>query len=184
VRFARVPTPEEVVREHGPSVHRHLRRIFGPQADVDDVFQIVFVEVLRSLPSFKGRSKLSTWIRRITWNVAYQEMRMQYRAARSTVFDEEYVGASSRCEAEDSVARLQAMRRLYAGLETLDPKQRMAVLMHDVEGMTLKEIGKALGRPLQTVASQLHTGRRKLAAAMRGETEEQAARQPEEGRRL
>lgn len=171
------------MREHGPTVHRHLRRIFGPQTDVDDVFQIVFVEVLRSLPTFKGRSKLSTWIRRITWNVAYQEMRMQYRKACTTTFDEAYVGASSRSDAEESAARLQAMRRLYVGLETLDPKQRMAVVMHDIDGMTLKEIGKALGRPLQTVASQLHTGRKKLAAVMRGDAEQQTAREPQEDER-
>ena len=45
------PSPEQVVREHGPTVHRQLERIFGPHADVDDVFQNVFIEVLRSLPS-------------------------------------------------------------------------------------------------------------------------------------
>lgn len=49
------PTPEQVVREHGPMVHRHLKRIFGPQADVDDAFQNVFIEVLRSLPKI-GRA--------------------------------------------------------------------------------------------------------------------------------
>lgn len=175
-----MPTPDEIVRQHGPAVHRHLRRIFGPQTDVDDVFQIVFVEVLRSLPTFKGRSKLSTWIRRITWNVAYQEMRMQYRKARDTTFDEAYCGVSSRVDAEESAARRQAMRRLYAGLDALDPRQRMAVVMHDIDGMTLKEIGKALGRPLQTVASQLHTGRKRLAAMMRGEAAQRTERWPKE----
>ena len=75
-------SPEEVVKEHGPMVYRQLKRIFGGHADVDDVYQMVFIEVLRSLPSFKGRAKLATWIRRITWNVAYQEMRGQYRRVR------------------------------------------------------------------------------------------------------
>jgi len=170
------PDPEAVVREHGPRVYRHLKRIFGPSVDVDDVFQAVFVEVLRSLPSFKGRSKLSTWIRRITWNVAYQEMRMHYRTTRSTSFDETRDSVAETGEAEAQAARRQVMGRLYESLETLDPKQRMAVVLHDIEGLTLKEIGKALGRPLQTVASQLHAGRKKLAADVQAKAPRRAER--------
>ncbi|MEQ8982022.1 MAG: sigma-70 family RNA polymerase sigma factor, partial [Deltaproteobacteria bacterium] len=71
--------PDQVVRDHAEDVAKQLRRIFGPSADIDDVFQAVFVEVIRSLDKFRGKSKLKTWIHRITLNVAYQEMRMQYR---------------------------------------------------------------------------------------------------------
>jgi RNA polymerase sigma-70 factor (ECF subfamily) len=165
-------SPEQVVRDHGPMVHRQLKRIFGPRADVEDTFQNVFIEVLRSLPSFRGRSKLSTWIRRITWNVAYQEMRVQYRRPRAYAFDEERDATTELRDIENRVEEREELRRLYAGLEQLDPKQRMAVVLHDIEGLTLKEIGKALGRPLQTVASQLHAGRARLSAWMRGEQPE------------
>ena len=53
---------------------------------------------------------------------------------------------------------------LYEALATLDPKKRMAVVLHDIEGMTLKEISEHLGKPLQTVASQVRSGRSDLAA--------------------
>jgi RNA polymerase sigma-70 factor (ECF subfamily) len=167
--FFAPPAPERVVREHGPMVYRQLKRIFGPASDVDDVFQMVFVEILRSLPSFQGRARLSTWIRRITWNVAYQEMRAQYRKPQATLFEEtEGTGALDR-HPEECVEAREAMRRLYAGLQMLDAKQRIAVVLHDIEGHTLKEISKALGRPLQTIASQLHAGRARLCAWMRDE---------------
>ncbi len=159
-----------VVREHTPLVHRQLRRIFGPHADIDDVFQQVFLEVIRSLPSFRGEAKLSTWIRRITWNVAYQEMRGRYAHKCLTPLEEEPSDAPDRADHE--LARRETMRRLYAGLDTLDPKQRMPVLMHDVDGMTLKEIGELLGRPLPTVASQLYAGRAALAEWMSGQPAE------------
>lgn len=182
-KLLQAPSPEEVVRQHGPQVFRHLKRIFGPQADVDDVFQIVFVEVLRSLPTFKGRAKLSTWIRRITWNVAYQEMRMQYRTPKMTSYEDWKVGPDDGNDvtnnAEEAAARRQSVARLYACLETLDPKQRMPVVLHDIEGRTLKEISKSLGRPLQTVASQLHAGRAKLAAGMRGDGQHRRRRDEE-----
>src|SRR5688500_5007201 len=86
------PPPEKVVERYGPQVYRHLKRIFGPQADIDDVYQCVFLEILRSLPSFEGRAQLSTWIRRITWNVAYQEMRSQYRQRCHVELDHEIHG--------------------------------------------------------------------------------------------
>jgi RNA polymerase sigma-70 factor (ECF subfamily) len=161
------PSAEQVVRENAAMVYRQLKRIFGPHADVEDAFQQVFVEVLRSLPSFRGAARLSTWIRRITWNVAYQEMRVQYQRPETRSFDETAAAAAADTEAE--LARRQARRRLYEGLETLEPKQRIAVVMHDIEGFTLKEISKTLGRPLQTVASQLHAGRARLSAFVAGE---------------
>jgi RNA polymerase sigma-70 factor, ECF subfamily len=156
-------TPDEVVEEYSPLVLAQLRRIFGPRADVDDVFQAVFVEVLRSLPAFRGKSKLKTWIHRITLNVAYQEMRLSYREKATASIDDVAEPASE----EDVEAELEQQQRLallYEALATLDPKKRMAVVLHDIEGMTLKEISEHLGKPLQTVASQVRAGRSELAA--------------------
>ena len=173
--------PEQVVREHGPSVLRLLRRIFGPHQDVDDLFQMVFVEVLRSLPRFGGRSKLRTWIRRIAWNVAYQEMRHRYRRPPSRGWDEERDGGAAElawqgqqacmeeiagASPEELAAQRQSLRRLYHAMEELEPKLRSVVVMHDLEGLSLKEVGKQLGRPLPTVASRLYAGRAALAEAM------------------
>ena len=163
------PTADEVVRDHAAQVYRQLRRIFGPHADVDDAFQAVFVEVLHSLPTFAGRSKLSTWIRRITWNVAYQEMRLTYRQPKTTGYDDTLVTPHADHDAEAHAATLESMRRLYQALDRLEPKERLAVVMHDIEGCTLKEISRALGRPLQTIASQLHTGRARIAAHLQGD---------------
>lgn len=160
------PDAETVVREHGPQVFRHLKRIFGPKADVDDAYQMVFVEVIRSLPSFAGRARLSTWIRRITWNVAYQEMRLRYRQEPHVSFDEATHASKDRDGSQAALEERDAARRLYAALAELEPKQRIALVLHDVEGCTLKEIAEAVGRPLPTVASQLAAGRARLASLL------------------
>jgi RNA polymerase sigma-70 factor, ECF subfamily len=163
------PTADEVVRDNAAMVYRQLRRIFGPQADVDDAFQAVFVEVLRSLPTFAGRAKLSTWIRRITWNVAYQEMRLTYRQPKTTGYDDRIATPGGDEDAEARAASQESRRRLYHALDSLEPKERLAVVMHDIEGCTLKEISRASGRPLQTIASQLHAGRARIAAHLQGD---------------
>ncbi len=159
------PSAEAVVREHGAEVHRLLRRIFGPTADIDDAYQSVFVEVIRSLPSFAGRARLSAWIRRITYNVAYHEMRLRYRRPEAVDL-EEAAPAAPALEAE--LDGREAMRCLYEALAALDASQRLAVVLHDIEGLTLKEIAHETGRPLPTVASQLAAGRARLARAMSG----------------
>jgi RNA polymerase sigma-70 factor, ECF subfamily len=163
VELMRRPTPEQVVREHSADVLRLLRRIFGPNIDVDDVFQAVFVEVIRSLPAFKGEAKLKTWIHRITLNVAYQEMRVNYREREVRSTDDLETLAVDDPEGARSFERAEQRKMLYEGLKELSPKKRFAVILHDIEGHTLKEISEMTGRPLQTVASQVRTGRAELA---------------------
>jgi len=162
----RPPSPEEVVRTHGPAVMRQLRRMFGPHADVDDVFQAVFVEVLRSLPRFRAESKLKTWIHRITLNVAYQEMRMNYRSRGTFAPLDDVSEPSTDVDLEADLLDKQSLEILYAGLGQLNEKKRIAVILHDIEGMTLREISERLGRPLPTVASQVKAGRAELAMWM------------------
>ena len=166
--FFLLPSPEEVVREHGPRVRALLIRMFG--ADVDDVFQNVFIEVLRSLPRFAGRSKLSTWIHRVALNVAYQEMRQRYLRERLTTIGT--VDENDGADVLGDVARKQAAKRVRTALAALPPKQRLAVTLHDLEGLTLREIAADLGVPLQTVATRVRTGRARLAdqlAELRGD---------------
>ena len=157
-------SPQHVVEQYGPHVYRQLKRIFGPHADVDDVFQAVFVEVLRSLPSFRGRSKLSTWIRRIAWNVAYQEMRTQYRHLCVGPLIVEPISPEQ--PVDDLAQRNRDLDRLYRALAQIDPKLRAAIILHDIEDKTLKEVAEILGRPLQTVASQVRTARARLTEQM------------------
>lgn len=166
---------DALVREHGPAVARLLRRVLGPRADIDDVFQAVFVEVVRSLPTFTGRAQLGTWIHRVTLNVAYQEMRSRYRE-RARLDDGEGLDelASGAEDAEGAVLRAESIRRVYEGLETLDPRRRIAVILHDLEGRPLREVAELLDRPLQTVASQVKVGRAELARWFR-ESERVAA---------
>ncbi|MEM6558650.1 MAG: sigma-70 family RNA polymerase sigma factor [Myxococcota bacterium] len=156
--FFRPVTPEEVTRDYADQVYRQLKRIFGPRADVDDLFQTVFVEVLRSLPSWKGRARLSAWIRRITSNVAYQEMRLAYRRPHEVDYDDE-LRAATTLDPE----RAAELAGLYRALSELPPKLRIVISLYDLEGLTMKEIGQSLGRPIPTIQSQLKVARQQLA---------------------
>lgn len=158
--FWKPVSADEVTREYADPVYRQLKRIFGPRADVDDLFQNVFIEVLRSLPTWSGRARLGAWVRRVTTNVAYQEMRLSYRRPTEVAYDEQLD------RAPDDPERALRSHELYRALFELEPKLRIVVVLYDIEGLTMKEIGQQLGRPLPTIQSQLQTARSRLAEAL------------------
>ncbi|MEM6731950.1 MAG: sigma-70 family RNA polymerase sigma factor, partial [Myxococcota bacterium] len=176
--FWRPVSAEEVTLEYGDAVYRQLKRIFGPRTDVDDLFQNVFVEVLRSLPSWSGRARLGAWIRRVTANVAYQEMRLSYRRPAELTYDDELDGS----ELHDP-ERAAQIGELYRALAKLEPKLRIVVVLYDLEGQTMKEIGLALGRPLPTIQSQLKAARTRLGVLMTESNETSEASDRERGRK-
>ncbi len=176
----RRPTPESVVKEHSAYVLQTLRRVFGPRGDIDDVFQAVFVEIFRSLPSFRGRSQLRTWIHRITLNVAYQEMRIQYRSKSEHSIDDEQEPASE-VDLEGEFIDRESLELLYEALESLDPKKRIAIILHAIEDRPLREVSELLGRPQGTVASQVRSGRAELAQFIEGRRRQRSVNRPISG---
>ena len=158
--FWKPVTPDELTREYADQVYRQLKRIFGPASDVDDLFQNVFIELIRSLPTWSGRARLGAWVRRVTTNVAYQEMRLSYRRPTEIAYDDQIEPS------HDDPERSVRARELYRALAELEPKLRIVVVLYDVEGLTMKEIGTALGRPLPTIQSQLKAARSRLAQSL------------------
>jgi RNA polymerase sigma-70 factor (ECF subfamily) len=158
------PDVAVVVREHGPRVVALLRRTFGPHADVDDLFQQIMLEVVRSLPTFRGASALGTWVHRIALNVVFQEMRRTYRAP--TMVDVGELDLPGERDVAADVEAAEAERLLYEALAGLPPHQRIAVVLHDLHGHTLQEVADELATPLQTLASRVQAGRASLATTL------------------
>jgi RNA polymerase sigma-70 factor (ECF subfamily) len=123
-------------RERG-RIHRTLYRIVGSSAHLDDLIQDAFVEVFRSLASFRGQASLATWIERCTVRVAYAHFRRKSLVPRlESVHDIEAAAPS----AELRVLQREAARRLYALLDRLEPAQRIAFTLHKLEGKPLREV--------------------------------------------
>ena len=161
----------ELFVRHRGDVTRLVHRILGASADAEDVVQDVFVHVFRSLPSFRGDAKFSTWLYRLTVNVA----RMHLRRARSRPrFADVPVPEGPRegqpSETPDAIheraERLSALRTL---LEGLSEKKRTVLVLHDLEGMAAKDIADIVGAPVLTVRTRLFYARKELYAALASE---------------
>ena len=158
----------EIFRVHRQDVARLVFRMLGPTPDVDDVVQDVFLHVFRSLPSFRGDSKFSTWLYRLTVNVT----RMHLRRARSRprFLDVEIPEAPPDGARDDSpdalLGRAERVRTLYRLLDGLTEKKREVIVLHDFEGVAAKDIAELLAVPVLTVRTRLFYARKELYAAM------------------
>jgi len=162
----------QLFRRHQGTVSRIVYRMIGPSPDVEDVVQDVFLNVYRSLPSFRGDSKFSTWLYRLATNVT----RMHLRRGRSRPrFSDVEVPETPRPggpppETPDlQVERAERVRALYRLLDDLSDKKREVLVLHDLEGVPAKEIAEALEIPVLTVRTRLFYARKQLYAALANE---------------
>jgi RNA polymerase sigma-70 factor (ECF subfamily) len=150
---------------HRNDVARLVHRMLSGRSDLDDVAQEVFFQVFRSLKDFRGQSKFSTWLHRVTVNVVL----MHRRAARSRpVFAEEAVPDVTRNEDDvlpDEDAERRARVRAFARLlDKLADKKRIVFVLHELEGVPPAEIAKIVDAPVLTVRTRLFYARRELEA--------------------
>lgn len=159
----------EIFRRHRADVARLVFRMMGPVPDAEDLIQEVFLQVHRSLGEFRGQSKFTTWLHRVTVNVVL----MARRAARSRPALAAEPMDESRADDqllpdEDAVRaqRIAAFRRL---LERLPEKKRTVYILHELEGLPPAEIAEIVGAPVLTVRTRLFYARRELEEMMREE---------------
>lgn len=150
---------QRLVRQQRDQVHRTLYRIMGSNQYMEDLAQDTFVEVLRSIASFAGRSSLATWVDSIAARVAYRHLTR--RDARIP-----YLHAVDELAADDDVERAgrarEAVRRLYAALDRIEPKHRIAYTLHVVDERSLQEVAEITGASVLAVKNRVWRARRQL----------------------
>ncbi|WP_394825833.1 RNA polymerase sigma factor [Pendulispora albinea] len=155
---------------HRTDVARLVYRMLGVSADLDDVVQEVFFQVYRSLKDFRGQSKFSTWLHRVTVNVVL----MHRRAARSRpmLTDEAPpdLNPDTRVALPDEdAARRERVRAFSRLLERLPEKKRIVFILHELEGIAPSEIAKIVEAPVLTVRTRLFYARREIEAMLADE---------------
>jgi len=161
----------EFVRLHQDRVFALVYRMIGDRAEAEDLAQEVFVTVFKSIGSFRGESKLSTWLYRVTTNHCKNRIKYLGRRARpgKDAWDEELQGetgnhASLATSAhvprpDQAVEGREAESLVQRALAALPDDQRELVVLRDVEGLTYEEIQAITGHPEGTVKSKLHRAR-------------------------
>ena len=166
---------DELYHRFRRQVAANLYRVLGDRSDLDDLVQEVFVIAFRGLDRFRGDARLSTWLYRICVNVALGRIRTRRRrpaAIGMTDFDSAAIDPSmtERPETpERSLQRRQDQERVYRALETLAPKKRIVLYLHEIEGLDLKEIAYLVDSNPVTVRTRLFYARREFYKVLAGE---------------
>lgn len=153
---------EELVRAHQPDVYRLVLHLVRDRQTAEDVTQEAFLHAFRSLRSFRGRSKFSTWLFRIARNAAVDTIRRTVRQRRL-----------AERAAEESPAPDPSLRvALQLAVDGLPMDLREPFVLIEVMGLSYREASGLLGVFPGTLKSRMHRARRLLMDALA--TEEDA----------
>ena len=161
----------ELVRLHQDEVFTLALRLVADRELAADVSQEAFVRAWRALPNFRGDAKFSTWMHRITVNVAWTQRRKQKRH-RADPIDESFVEPVSESISPERAAESAAIQgRLREALDQLPLPTRTVVVMKDVYGWTHGEIAEHLDITVTAAKVRLHRGRKALRDLLWSEVE-------------
>jgi RNA polymerase sigma-70 factor (ECF subfamily) len=146
-------------------LYRQVAALIGPRRELDDIVQAAAERALRALPRFEGRSALSTWTYSIAYRAVVDHDRWFRRWRRRFVLaeDEPVPERCSSWDGEAAMMELRRARRLHQVLSELPATKRAVIVLHDLEGMALREVAEVVGANERTVRSRLRDARKKLA---------------------
>jgi RNA polymerase sigma-70 factor (ECF subfamily) len=160
----------ELVRRLNPRLFRVARGILDTNAEAEDAVQDAYLAAFTRLDQFRGESRFSTWLIRITINAA----RMRARAARpqeeyDTVFERDATDSAVVVfpgngfeGSEEALGRSQISTLLEAAVAGLPTELRLVFLLHEVEGLGLLAVARTLSLNPITVRTRLYRARRRL----------------------
>ena len=143
-------------------------RMLGNREDARDAAQEVYLRVYKYLDRFKPEQDFNGWLYRITINVCRDAARKRGTTSGGEFFaartDERAAteSISPDMNAEENAIRAQQRSILMSALGTLPEKERAAIVLRDLEGLTTEEVARVLRSRPVTVRSQISSARTKL----------------------
>ncbi|HEY8087482.1 MAG TPA: sigma-70 family RNA polymerase sigma factor [Polyangiaceae bacterium] len=163
-----------LVKAYERRVFALVLRMIGNRAEAEDLAQEVFVQVFKAVGSFRGESKLSTWIYRIAINLcknrtkylkvrhASEQDELEAVAERLPIGDAPRANVAHVARPDEALAGKQVERIVQEAILQLEPTFRECLVLRDVEELSYEEIGAITGLPEGTVKSRIHRARAQL----------------------
>ena len=159
--------------EFRPKIQRYLMRMVG-EYEAEDLTQEVFVRISRALHTFRGESKLSTWIYRIATNAALD--RLRHPSFNRILLNEqpddpcsgeidlgdENINIVEETSLEQQLFLKERSECYRNYMDRLPLNYRMVIVLSEIEALAANEIAEILGLSLNVVKTRLHRGRARL----------------------
>jgi RNA polymerase sigma factor (sigma-70 family) len=147
------------------------RMLNGDRAEAEDVAQETMLRLWRIAPEWRqGETKVTTWAYRVATNLCIDRQRSRKRKAQTALDDAPDLAAGGR-SADGTLIEADRMAALGAALDQLPDRQRQAVVLRHIEGLTNPEIAEVMQIGVEAVESLTARGKRALTALLSGQKE-------------
>lgn len=154
----------------GPRLFGQAYRMLGNRAEAEDVAQDTLLRLWRMAPRWDadGTASVAGWCHAVARNLCIDRMRRAGGARATVALDDIAAPIDPTPGAEAQMQTTARANALQDALEALPERQRRAVVLRHIEGMTNPEIAEALGGSVEAVESLIARGKRALATALAG----------------
>lgn len=155
-------------------VRRHQDRVFGllrrsvPEQDVEDIAQEAFLRAFRRIDRFRGEARFGTWLMQIAIHLAIDRARQRRRRPAEVGLREvsgeplDAIPADPAPDPAEALVRRSEAGRLERAIAELSDADRLALLLHDQEGMSAEQVGRILKITAGALRVRLFRIRRRL----------------------
>jgi len=158
---------EQIIEHHQRRVITTAWRMLGNSEDARDAAQEVFLRVYKYLRGFRSDQDFAAWLYRIVINVCRDHARIRSRHSGFASFEvEQELGSfdslASTGNIESEMIQAQQRAMIDEALKTLSKKERAAIVLRDLEGLSTEKVAEVLGSSQTTVRSQISSARAKI----------------------
>ena len=149
-----------IVDQYSQSLYWKIRSIVLTHEDADDVLQNTFLKAWKSLPTFQGKAKLSTWLYRIAINESLDFLRHQKTAMLSNADAD--LSVANRLLADDYFDGDKSQAMLQEAIATLPDVQRTVFTLRYYDEMKYSEMSEILGTSEGSLKASYHIAVQKI----------------------
>lgn len=163
------PSPETVALEIVRPLSRYLRRYVGDKSTADDLLQETLLRVLRGLSGFEGRANVKTWAFSIATRVAADYFRQpEHRQEIVDIadLDESEALANDESRSDERLVHGEMNACIREVIDSLPADYRAALVLHDLEDMSAKQVAEICGVTVATAKIRIHRARNRLRQAL------------------
>jgi RNA polymerase sigma-70 factor (ECF subfamily) len=153
---------QELIRPHLDSVRRFVFSLSKNWQDADDIAQEALLKAFRAFPTFDGRASLCTWLYTVarSASIDWHRSRLGQAAQRENPLPSTHP-ASLPCP-DETCSQQQLGARLWQAIQGLDERQRVPLVLYEIEGLSYEEIAAIESVPVGTIRSRLSRARQEL----------------------
>ena len=152
---------KKLVKDYQKPLYNHIRSIVLNHDDTDDVLQNTFIKVFRNLSSFKGESKLFSWMYRIATNEALTFLQQKSRRF-NTTSEELLQKQTEKMKADDYFDGDEIQFKLHQSISLLPEKQQLVFKMKYFQELKYEEMSEILDTSVGALKASYHHAVKKI----------------------